>query len=1297
MKIYGKGIVLLVLVLLMVLAVTTMTYAFRAKNAKNDIERLEFMEENLYISLTNTPIADVLAQLANRAEWEHFLSNNKNSHVYIDVRSGRPTSIIVVKPIIPGSGDMNTLTMQDISMKLGYEVRQIGSNEVRQLIRDFIRENANLLGINPAEIGDVNAVNTDGDYIWDIYVNRKVNGIPVRDANMVFVINHGNLVLYGVEKWGTIDVNIVPAISKEQAIANGFAMIGGLTENDTFLKEGHLELVPYSPTSYTAVLGTGYGYHLVWAYTFTRDGYHPTWEMLVDAHSGKVLSFQDLNQYALRKIVGMAYPLSNDNCSPQGIAYKSPMSYTDTGFAAPNNYTSINGLYDWTSGTATTTLSGRYVDITDNCGAISEASATGDIDMLGANGDHDCTYPSGHSAGDTSSSRSAASEVPQINRMAASWVNYSWLTTSLVCNVNIVSTCNAYWNGTINFFRSGGGCGNTGEIAAVFDHEWAHGIDDNDPNGTISQPGEVPADVQANQRLHTSCTGEGFWLTYATGCSPWQCPSSGVVSGNNCSGYGDCCLDCTGIRDADYAKHASGIPHTPVNFVCALCGSGGGTPCGKETHCENAPGAEAQWDLVARDLQAAPFNFDKQTAFEFGNKMIFQGSADVIAWYTCSCASSTSDGCGATNGYMQFITKEDDDGNINNGTPHMTAIYNAWNRHAIACATPTVQNSGCSTGPTGAPVLTATPVSNGAQLSWTAVPNAANYYVMKSIGPLGCDLGKIKIATVSGTTYTDQALDCYGSHYAIWPVGSNTACLGKTSNCVSIVAPVGAPTNVTATGTAANQVTVSWTAVTGATGYNVYRKYTLCGVVNETQIAGPITTTSYVDNGVAGGVTYQYSVSAISTQCGEHAKSGWVSVVPTGDCTLSPCFAGATSVVDNKTASCALTVNWSSGGTSSCGGYPTLKYNIYKSTDPVFVPGPSNLLVNCQTGTSYLDTNVTYGTTYYYVVRAEDSRTGGAGPCNGGNTESNMVKRSGTPTGIPQIGTLTFPFETGLDGWTIEGGTWTLSTARYNPGGSTASVHSSQALNLQCDYLVSPVITPSASTTLTLANWYDIEIFSGGYWYDRCNVWAVQGATHTLLTPASGKAYSTGTYYNWGYCSMGTNPGWCGAGTAQAWGDSVFDLSTYNGQDIQIEIRYMTDDLTAGEGVYVDDISLTGVLAPTSCTTGTQPPGKVLNNLTVAKSGANLNLAWTAPGGTCVPTGYGLYRGALPFTVYNHASLNCAITGTSTSTAQDTGSYYYLVVPLNASNEGSYGVDSSNVERPQGTTPCHAQDLTSCN
>lgn len=46
----------------------------------------------------------------------------------------------------------------------------------------------------------------------------------------------------------------------------------------------------------------------------------------------------------------------------------------------------------------------------------------------------------------------------------------------LEVNVNLPETCNAYFDGTINFYQAGGGCNNTGRIADVSFHEWGHGF-----------------------------------------------------------------------------------------------------------------------------------------------------------------------------------------------------------------------------------------------------------------------------------------------------------------------------------------------------------------------------------------------------------------------------------------------------------------------------------------------------------------------------------------------------------------------------------------------------------------------------------------------------------------------------------------------------------------------------------------------------------------------------------------------------------------------------------------------------
>jgi hypothetical protein len=107
-------------------------------------------------------------------------------------------------------------------------------------------------------------------------------------------------------------------------------------------------------------------------------------------------------------------------------------------------------------------------------------------------------------------------------------------------------------------------------------------------------------------------------------------------------------------------------------------------------------------------------------AFVVGNKLFYQGSGLIGNWQTCTCPS-TSNGCGATNAYLQWLAADDDNGNLNDGTPHMTAIFAAFNRHNMACATPTVQNSGCTGAPTTAPNLSVAVGSNSLTLNWTAV------------------------------------------------------------------------------------------------------------------------------------------------------------------------------------------------------------------------------------------------------------------------------------------------------------------------------------------------------------------------------------------------------------------------------------------------------------------------------------------------------------------------------------------------------------------------------------------------
>ena len=791
--------------------------ALEPKDSGSYLDQKEFFKPELYISSSQEPIERIVHRLPNRAVWESFLEEQEmrqatasvgaqagRAHAYIDPRSGAATSIIDAVPMVPGRGVGNSIRLSTLSMRLGREVQKVDSTTVGEIVRAYVRDNAGLLGIDPTQLGELRAVEVTPE-LWQVSIPQTYKGVAVRHGRLAASLNNGNLVLIGTETWGDVKgLSHVPSIDGTQAIEAGYAHAGGASAMDTILSHPQLEIIPIAPQdgAFDGPVGTGYGHRLAWTWSFQRYPDDAVWEVIVDAHDGEVLAFQDINHYVQKKITGGVYPITSTEICPNAATCGTmqsgwPMPFADTGLASPNNFTNSAGIFNYTSGTATTTLTGRYVDIADSCGAISNSSTTGDIVLGGTNGQHDCTGAGG-SAGNTASSRSAFYEVNKLAELARGWLpSNTWLQNRLLTNVNINSTCNAFWNGSsINFYRSGGGCRNTGEIAGVFDHEWGHGMDDNDAAGSLSNSSEAYADIAAVYRLQTSCVGHGFFWTSNKGCGQ-TADGTGYNSNEAQTGSAHCDTDCSGVRDADYLKHNPNTPDTALGFVCSSCSTGTG-PCGRQVHCAAAPTRQAAWDLVARDLQTTPFSLDSQTAFIVANRLFYHGSGNIGAWHSCTCGSSSS-GCGSTNGYMQWLTADDDNGNLSDGTPHMTAIYNAFNRHGIACSTPARSNSGCSSGPSGSTTLSGTAGNYQASLSWSSVSGATRYWVFRTEGHAGCNFGKTKIGETTGTTFTDtQVASGRNYYYNVVPAGSSNACFGRVSNCVT----------VTPTGTSTNPVTV---------------------------------------------------------------------------------------------------------------------------------------------------------------------------------------------------------------------------------------------------------------------------------------------------------------------------------------------------------------------------------------------------------------------------------------------------------------------------------------------------------
>ncbi|MFN8547133.1 MAG: hypothetical protein U0527_03965 [Candidatus Eisenbacteria bacterium] len=110
----------------------------------------------------------------------------------------------------------------------------------------------------------------------------------------------------------------------------------------------------------------------------------------------------------------------------------------------------------------------------------------------------------------------------------------------MTVNVNLNQTCNAFWDGAaINFFKAGGGCTNTAQIADVVYHEYGHG--DNQfayaPAGPTGGEHEGFADYHAATITDQPVIGRGF---YTGGGSLRTCDNNRQYPMPECGGEPHC-------------------------------------------------------------------------------------------------------------------------------------------------------------------------------------------------------------------------------------------------------------------------------------------------------------------------------------------------------------------------------------------------------------------------------------------------------------------------------------------------------------------------------------------------------------------------------------------------------------------------------------------------------------------------------------------------------------------------------------------------------------------------------------
>ena len=486
------------------------------------------------------------------------------------------------------------------------------------------------------------------------------------------------------------------------------------------------------------------------------------------------------------------------------------------------------------------------------------------------------------------------------------------------------------------------------------------------------------------------------------------------------------------------------------------------------------------------------------------------------------------------------------------------------------------------------------------------------------------------------------------------------------------------------------QVRVSWTAVPGAQAYNVYRSFGACPGGPWLSVAAGVTGTSFLDTTVSGSVTYSYRVAAASdaSSACESDLSSCASVVAQGDCVLPADFRGVKGATSAGLGGCAIDLSWDPA-IPHCGS--DVRYNIYRSGAPGFVPGPVNRIARCVVGTAWSDSaGLVRDTTYHYIVRSEDATAGHGGPCRGGNEDGNVMETSAFPDGPRALGSF-------QDDAGDTGAAKLLPAAPWTNAGSGGSlgpkVYTASSFAGACADLTTPTLTladPGEGPLLTFATRHDLEYDPFGFFGPEGSMGQVEIATGPTFgswtrVPLS-PAYPAVVEFPLNDCPTTADIGTYFSGVRTDYSTYTASLSNWAGGDVKIRFHLSGDYLYPSGNWWVDDVAVSKTMAPGACATvpagpppipdGSAVPGLPLR---VAASGSDVLLTWDAT--QCPAAAVNVYRGSLgDFSRFTSGSCNLPPTGSAT-VPMPAGSWFLVAATDGSTTDGSWSRDLSGAEK----------------
>ncbi|MBV8878992.1 MAG: hypothetical protein JOZ69_20550, partial [Myxococcales bacterium] len=576
------------------------------------------------------------------------------------------------------------------------------------------------------------------------------------------------------------------------------------------------------------------------------------------------------------------------------------------------------------------------------------------------------------------------------------------------------------------------------------------------------------------------------------------------------------------------------------------------------------------------------------------------------------------------------------DTDLKNGTTYYYSVVAV--DAAQAEGAPSIEIEATPIAPPLAPSsLEATPGNSCVSLAWSATPGASVYRLLRSTTPSGPFSA---IASTPDLAFTDTAVS-NGTTYYYTVAAQNSA--GESPSSVQAqampVAPPPPPVGLAAT-PGNSRVSLSWTAVHGATAYTVRRADASTGPYEI--IAGPAAPPC-VDTSVLNGRTYYYAVSALNAG-GESAPCATVAAAP-----LTPPAAPGGLLTSAGNGEIQLAWTPVPGAIS---------YAVRRSAAAT---GPWTMIAN-PAGAAYTDTGLDNGVAVFYTIAAQ----------NAGGESAASVPIAATPVAPP-------PVPTGLAA--SAGNSRITLTWHPAPGASTYVLRRSSAPGGPYETIAAPQST--SHTDLLLANdstyYYTLAAKNEGGVSAPCEEVAATpvgppGAPGELeAIPGNGKVslrwrgVPNASRYR---VMRSTTPSGPYTAVSNPTETEYLDAGITNGMTYYYVIRATND---GGKGPYSPEVKATPVAPPAA-------PSK----LTAVPGNGSVALTWSEVAGA---TSYALYRAASadgPFAVIATSAAGSALD----SSAANGTLYHYSVTARNTGGESarSAGVTAAPLAPPTAPT-----------